>query len=291
MPELPEVESLRRALQSTIVGHRFVGVDVRLAKMFRAGEWLTASDLRSARVEQISRRGKHLLLTLSGGLALIFHLRLAGQLVLVRDGEVVAAGGHPVPAFGSPLPHRSTHVTFELDDGSRLYFTDIRQFGFCRLMRLGDAARYLADQEIGPDPLDAGFSVEVLAGVLTRRQKARLKPLLLDQRSIAGLGNIYVDEALWRAALHPLRAAGSLDPDEVRRLHEAIVGTLQHALTHGVARVINGRADPARDFPAAHGREGDPCPRCRGAIARIRLGGRSTYFCPACQPGATSAAS
>lgn len=283
MPELPEVETLRRALSRTLVGRTITGVEVRLPKVFQPAPGLGTRDVVGARVEAARRRGKYLVLDLSDGLSLVFHLRLAGQLVLMRDGEVIAAGGHPVPEFGSPLPHKATHLIFDLDDGSHLYFTDIRRFGFCLLMPTAEVASYLAEQGLGPEALSPELTLEGFREVLRQRRAARLKPLLLDQRAIAGLGNIYADEALWLARLHPLRTAGSLTPEEQARLYRAIREVLEHALTHGLARVVGGRATPGAGFPRVHGREGEPCPVCGGPIERIRVDGRSTYFCPRCQ--------
>ena len=286
MPELPEVETLRRSLAPALVGRAIAGVEVRLPKLWRPAPGLGTADVVGAGVQAVRRRGKHLVLDLANGLSLVFHLRLSGQLVLSRGGETIVAGGHPVPAFGSPLPHRATHLIFDLDDGSRLYLTDIRQFGFCLLMPAAEVSVFLAERRLGPEPLGPELTPEAFLEILRRRRSARLKSLLLDQRAISGLGNIYADEALWVARLHPLRAAGTLTAEEGGRLHQAIGDVLDYALTHGVAEVLNGRAVAGRDFPRAHGREGSPCQRCGKAIERIRVAGRSSYFCPSCQPAA-----
>jgi formamidopyrimidine-DNA glycosylase len=290
MPELPEIEMLRRALSATLVGRTIVGVEVRLPKVFRAAPGLGTEDVVGAKVQGLRRRGKHLVLDLSNGLSLVFHLRLTGQVVQVRGGELVAAGGHPVPEFGSPLPHRATHLIFELDEGGRLYVTDIRQFGFCLLMPTSEVTGFLDAQRLGLDALGPDLTEEALRGILRQRRTARLKSLLLDQTAIAGLGNIYADEALWLARLNPLRPAGSWSPEEAARLQRSIREVLDHALVHGVARVVNGRAAADRDFPRVHGREGERCPRCGATVERIRVDGRSTYFCPACQPESDSPA-
>jgi formamidopyrimidine-DNA glycosylase len=144
-------------------------------------------------------------------------------------------------------------------------------------------AGYLAAQRLGPEALGDEFTVEALAMLLARRKSAVLKALLLDQRAIAGLGNIYADESLWRAGIDQLRTAGSLSPEEVGRLHRAIRETLDFAVTHGVAEMRGDKAVNGDGFPFAHGRAGKPCQRCGGTIRRVRVGGRSTYFCEACQ--------
>jgi formamidopyrimidine-DNA glycosylase len=283
MPELPEVETLRRALEAAIVGRSIASFVVRLPKVFRAAEGLSAGDVVGTRIVALSRRGKYLVFELSDGLSLVFHLRLAGQFVLRCDGETVVAGGHPVPKYDAPLPHKATHIEIGLDDGRHLYFTDIRQFGFCLLMPAAAVTEYLAAQRLGPEALGDEFTVETLAALLARRKTAVLKALLLDQRGIAGLGNIYADESLWHAGIDPLRLAGSLSPEEIDRLYRGIRETLSFAVTHGVAEMRGDKAINAEGFPFVHGRAGKPCPRCGGTIQRVRVGGRSTYFCETCQ--------
>jgi len=280
MPELPEVETLRRGLAEHLVGRRVLWIDVRLPKLIALG---SPDDLLGLVVSGVRRRAKHLAIVL-GPLTVLAHLRLAGQIVLrASDGVTLVGGGHPVPRFDAPLPHRSTHVMVGLDDGATMYVTDIRQFARLWVLPTDEADHRLATLGLGPEPLEAGFTRMRLAATLAGR-RGPLKPLLLDQRLVAGLGNIYVDEALWRAQLHPARAAGTVGTHDVARLHRAIRSVLRHAITHGVAQVLDGRAAPGTDFPAVHGREGQPCPHCRTTILKTRLGGRGTYTCPRCQP-------
>jgi len=201
VPELPEVETLRRDLAATLVGRSFAGIEVRLAKQVVAPTGLSVDDLIGRRIEGVRRRAKFLIFHLSDGLALVMHLRLAGQLVH-RDGQNVtlAEGGHPVPAFGAPLPHRSTHVIFTFDDGSVLYLTDIRQFGRVWILP-EDGVQPLLDQaKLGPEPLEPSFTVDVLKERIARRQRMPLKPVLLDQHVVGGIGNIYADEIILRVS-------------------------------------------------------------------------------------------
>lgn len=293
MPELPEVELLRRGLADQLPGCRITAIDLRLPKVFRADPRLAVFDACSKTVLAVSRRAKHLIVDLSGELSLVIHLRLSGQLVLRRGDETLVAGGHPVPRFDAPLPHKSTHLIFELANREpvpqpapplRLFFTDIRQFGFCHLMRRVSVDGYLEAMSLGPEPLDPALTVDAFREIIGRRPRARLKALLLDQSAVAGLGNIYADESLFLARLQPTRLVGTLDEGEVARLFDAIRATLEYALEHGVAQVLNGRALPGEAFPRAHGRQGEPCPTCGTPIVRVRLGGRSTYYCPRCQP-------
>jgi formamidopyrimidine-DNA glycosylase len=210
-------------------------------------------------------------------------LSLAGQVVLQgAAGETLAEGGHPVPRWGAELPHKSTHLVLHLEDGARLFLTDIRHFARVWVLPSVEAEARLAAMGLGPEPLEDDFTPQVLAAAL-RGRRAPLKPVLLDQTRVAGLGNIYADEALWRACLAPTRPAGSLSPQEMERLHESIRSVLRHAVTEGVAQVLDGRAAPGTEFPAAHGRAGQPCPRCGATVVKTRLGGRGTYTCPECQ--------
>jgi formamidopyrimidine-DNA glycosylase len=285
VPELPEVESLRRDLEATLVGRRFASVDVRLAKQVVAPTGLSISDLTGKRIEALRRRAKFLIFDLSDGLALVFHLRLAGQLVH-RDAanQTLAEGGHPVPAFGAPLPHRSSHVIFHFDDGSVLYLTDIRQFGRVWILPESGVQPLLDQAKLGPEPLDPSFTLDAFKERIARRQKMPLKPVLLDQKVVGGIGNIYADEIIFESLLTPATRLGTLDEPAVARLHAAIQTILGLAVREGVAEILNGKAPPDRDFPRVHGRKGQPCPRCGTTIMKIQFAGRGTYYCPSCQP-------
>ena len=284
MPELPEVETMRRDVLAPLIGRKIAEVEVRLPKVMRTAPGLSADDLTGRAIERTARRAKMLIVDLSEDLTLLMHMRLAGQLARVLpDGKAITAG-HPVPAYGAPLPHKSTHIILTLDDGSKLYYTDIRQFGFFYLLPTADVPDALKRYKYGVEPLSPEFTTEKLAELLRRRPRMKMKQFLLDQTLVAGLGNIYADESLWMSGIHPLRAAGTVCDEETRKLHDAIVEVLEEAITHGVADVRNGKAVAGARLPRVHGRAGEPCLRCGTLIERIRVGGRSTYFCPSCQP-------
>lgn len=285
MPELPEVESLRRDLAATLVGRTFAEVEVRLAKQVIAPTGLTPHDLIGKRIAALRRRAKFLIFDLSDGLALVFHLRLAGQLAhRDRDGTTLAEGGHPVPAYGAPLPHRSTHVIFRVDDGSTLYLTDIRQFGRVWILPEDGVQPLLDKAKLGPEPLDPEFTEAVLRERLAKRTRMPLKPVLLDQHVIGGVGNIYADEIIFASRLTPSTRVGDLDDAAMVRLHTAIQDVLGYAVREGVAEILNGKAALHRDFPRVHGRAGQPCPTCGTIVVKFRFAGRGTYICPSCQP-------
>ena len=240
-------------------------LDPRLTRPYDLFE--VVEELEGDRVIAVDRRGKYLVLRLESGLVLLVHLRMTGS-------------------FGfAPASHE--RAVLELDDGSRLVYRDVRRFGTWLVLEGNDAAVHLAARN-GPEPLGPRFTAEWLAARLAQR-RAALKAVLLDQRVVAGLGNIYADEALWHARLSPLRPANGLTSEEMRRLHRAI----RAALRKGIER----QGSTLRDYAApdgssgvmqeefrVYGREDEPCPRCRTPIAKARVGGRGTWFCPRCQP-------
>src|SRR5207248_1694304 len=197
-------------------------------KLFNAAPGLSLEDLEGRRIERIWRRGKFTIWELSDGLALVIHLKLAGQMVhLAANGTELGHGGHPVPMWGTPMPHKSSHVVFCLDDGSVLYLTDIRQFARLHLMRREDVPGFIKRQRIGVEPLTRRFTARDLTTKL-RRRSIPIKTTIMDQSVIGGIGNIYADESLWRARIHPRRVASSLSDAEITRLHRAIRTVLDY---------------------------------------------------------------
>ncbi len=283
MPELPELEALVRDLGPGVVGRTIVDVELHKEKLFNAAPGLSLTSLCGKRIEKIWRRGKFTIWELSDDLTLVVHLKLAGQMVhMDAQGKELAHGGHPVPMWGTPLPHKSTHVVYCLDDGSILYLTDIRQFARLHLMPDAVLPAFLKKQRLGVEPLTRKFTAAQLKEKL-RRRGIPLKTTIMDQSVMGGVGNIYADESLWRARLHPRRVASSLTDMEITRLHRSIRAVLDYAVREGAAFVPHGKAISDRDFPYCHGRAGSPCPRCRTIIQKEWVGGRGTHFCPKCQ--------
>lgn len=273
MPELPEVETLAREFRSVLIGRQIAGVRVGWARIIAAPDPVAfVHQLSGRRICEVARRGKWLLFGLDSGHWLLMHLRMSGRLIL--------------EATDAPLDDPHTRVVLYLDGGERLRFSDPRKFG--RMALTDDPGKILGD--LGPEPLDPALTAERLREMLCAR-RARLKPLLMDQRFLAGLGNIYADEVLWEAGLHPLRPSDTLSEEEVRRLHRAIQCVLEAAIARQGTTLPDqryvlpdGRPGEFAPHLAVYGREGEPCPRCRTPIIRIPLGGRSTHFCPRCQP-------
>ncbi|MGQ9467363.1 MAG: bifunctional DNA-formamidopyrimidine glycosylase/DNA-(apurinic or apyrimidinic site) lyase [Anaerolineae bacterium] len=278
MPELPEVETLARELRGVLIGRTVVGVEVRWVRTVAVPDPETfARRLTGHRIREIRRRGKWLLLGLDEGDWLLVHLRMSGRLTVEES---------------SAPDDVHARVVFYLDDGQRLCFSDPRKFG--RMMLVDDPGAVLGD--LGPDPLGPDLMPERLAEML-RGRRVRLKPLLTDQRFLAGLGNIYADEVLWVAGLHPLRCADTLTPEEIVHLHRAIRRVLEEAIARRGTTLPDrryvlpdGRPGEFALHLAVYGREGQPCLRCGTPIVRTRVGGRSAHYCPQCQQ-LTSAAS
>ncbi len=280
MPELPEVETVRRGLEPVLTGHRIVRADVRRPDLRRPFPPGLAGRLTGVRVVALRRRSKYLLADLDSGETLIVHLGMSGRMLV--SGALVGAFHHPHPA-----PEKHDHVVLDLDDGARLTFNDARRFGLIDLVASEglDAHPLLAG--LGPEPLGNGFSAAVLGARMAGRF-APVKAMLLDQRVVAGLGNIYVCEALWRARISPLREAGAVTAAEVETLVAAIRAVLDEAIAAGGSslrdyRQADGELGYFQHSFRVYGREGEPCPRGDGTVARVVQSGRSSFWCPACQ--------
>ena len=282
MPELPEVETLRRNLEREILGQTIVKADLLTPSMFEGP--CPVTDLIGATVQATRRRAKYLIVDLSNNLSLIFHLGLAGQIVLEKPSTQRVVGGHPIPKYNAPLPHKQTHLVLTLGNGDVLFMTDIRKFGHIWLAPTPEVYAIVPHERLGPEILSDEFTAGELRRILRARPRAKLKPLLLDQSAVAGLGNIYVDESLWGAGLPPLQTPSQLSDEDIDRLHRSIRDVIHLAVTQGVAEIVNNRAVEGSHLPRVHGREGQPCPRCGGPITRFRVVGRSTYVCERCQP-------
>lgn len=281
MPELPEVETARRHIERDLVGKRLDFVENRLPKLMRDSPIPDLKPLEGSTLLAANRRAKVLDLTFDNDLSLLIHLKLSGQISIHLAGGRQVGAGHPVPKPDGAYPHRATHVTFRFDDGAVAYFSDVRQFGWLRLMPTEDVEAALARFKFGPEGT-GDLDVKALGQVFTRRG-IPVKTLLLDQSFIAGLGNIYVDEVLFRARVHPTRPANTLAPRQRRTIIEAIPPVLAEGIAQAGAKIINHRAYPVDGFPAVHGRAGEACFACGSTIEKIRVGGRGTYFCPNCQ--------
>ena len=265
MPELPEVETVRRDLAAAVRGKKIVAVQVNRAQVIRQPDVRRfVKGLAGVTITGVLRRGKLLVLELSNGKALTVHLKMTGQLVYPGDA-------------------RTSRVSFRFSDGTWLDFNDQRVFGEVRL--LDDWHMLPLVRSFGPEPLE--MSREQFAGLFAGRS-TRIKPLLLDQKVIAGIGNLYAAEILFRCGIDPRRWAGSLSTAEIGRMYTATRAVLAAAIKHGGSSVddyvrVSGKPGAYVPYHKVYARSGKPCLKCRTTIERISQGGRGTYFCPACQ--------
>ena len=271
MPELPEVETVRRGLEKLILGKTIQSVEVKYPKMIQMDLDAFRQDLLGQEIRSMRRRGKYLLFYLTDKV-LISHLRMEGKYLFYPDA----------------VPERKhAHVFFQMTDGGTLVYEDVRKFGTMELLRKDQLEAYFAARKLGPEPTEADFLLPPFAAALSRSKKP-IKPYLLEQTLVVGLGNIYVDEALWRARIHPARPAASLKPAEVKRLREQIIEVLQLGIekrgsTIRTYRNALGEDGTMQDFLQVYGKTGQPCARCGSPIEKIKLGGRGTHLCPHCQ--------
>jgi formamidopyrimidine-DNA glycosylase len=302
MPELPEVETVRRQLEPELVGKRIESAKVLDERLTRpAPPQSVERAVEGREVTAVARRGKYLLVGLEGGRTLALHLRMTGNLLLRDPEEGATADLMKSEPAGGPRLYESkpepTHIRarFELDDGRVLLFTDVRRFGQAVVLDAGDQLDDFFASRLGVEPLSDELTPDRLLELAAGR-KAPLKSFLLTQSQIAGIGNIYADEALWRARLHPLSPAGSMKLEHAQRLVKGIVGALQAGLDHGGASIddyldARGERGSMQEEFLVHTREGEPClrppdehrPAPPPVIQRIVVSGRSTYFCPNCQ--------
>jgi formamidopyrimidine-DNA glycosylase len=261
MPELPEVETTVRRLRKKIIGRRIERFEATWPRQVSPSIAGVRRAVVGRKIEKLSRRGKYIVFHLDDGSFLLVHLGMSGSF-----------------SWGGEEPAH-VRAAWELDDGGRLLFCDARKFG--RIRAVNDPGKCL--RRLGPEPLSSGFTVEAFRRALAARSR-QLKPLLMDQGVVCGLGNIYTDESLHRARLHPLSRSDSLTPEQVKRLHRAIVQTLKTAIRlSGTSFDWAYPGGRMQDRLRVYGRTGEPCKRCGGKIKRILVGGRGTHFCPACQ--------
>ncbi|MFZ1302096.1 MAG: DNA-formamidopyrimidine glycosylase [Candidatus Microsaccharimonas sp.] len=286
MPELPEVETVRRGLAKLIIG-KVIGGEVHdTEKSFPNAPQDVSQFLVGASIIDVRRRAKVLMIDLSTGYSLLIHLKMTGQLVFV--GQTRFGAGHPNDSLVNELPDKSTRVTLTLSDDTKLFFNDQRKFGWMRLLPTIEIPNIAFMQKVGPEPLSADFTAEDFIQRLARRPKTNIKAVLLDQSVVAGIGNIYADESLWGAKIHPQRLVSSLTEEEKILLYEEMRAVMNLAVEKGGSSnhtYINaeGKKGSYMDFARVFRREGLPCPRCGTVIEKMRVAGRGTHICPFCQ--------
>lgn len=273
MPEMPEVETIRRTLNDKVTGRRIIRIEMLLPRLIK---WPSADKFQAvmtdATVTRLVRRGKYLLFYLDNGFILVVHLRMTGRLYCTGPDLV---------------SDRFVRLVFHLDNGDVLAYADSRTLGTLYALPEAELWRIGGLESLGPEPLSSEFTPEYFREKLARR-KGKIKALLLDQRVIGGLGNIYVDESLAKAGIHPERSAASLNGEETDRLYQAINAVIRQGITNGGTtfrdyRNGEGKAGRNQDHLAVYGRKGEPCPVCGTPIVKCQVAGRGTHYCPTCQ--------
>ena len=286
MPELPEVETVRGGLEKLIVGKKILSVKCLCEKSLPVSPAEVKQIITGATVTAVRRRAKMLTVDLTGGYSLLVHLKMTGQ--MVYRGEANWGGGHPNDSFLNNLPDRSTRVIFHLSGDNTLFFNDQRKFGWIKLYRTDEIETLPVMQKLGPEPLLGDPWPEFLRRV-RRHPRLSIKAAILDQATIAGVGNIYADESLWLARIHPATKVERLSDDDLRRLLDGIKKSMSDSLAAGGSTARNyvkadgTRGDYLDKFAAVYKRDGQPCKRCGHDIVKTRVAGRGTHYCPHCQ--------
>ncbi|MBU4332446.1 bifunctional DNA-formamidopyrimidine glycosylase/DNA-(apurinic or apyrimidinic site) lyase [Patescibacteria group bacterium] len=287
MPELPEVETIARDLNKKIKGKKFKSVEVRGAKLVKLSIKQFQREVTSQKVKQVGRRAKLILIELDSNKVLLIHLKLTGQLIFRDKFGKLTAGGHPVPRGLVNLPNKFTHIIFKFSDGSHLFFNDLRKFGWMNIMSKSEVKSFL-DSEFGIEPLNKGFTLEKFKQILAQKGRQNIKKVLMDQKNIAGIGNIYADEACFYAGIRPTRLVRTLKHEEIKKLEQGIKKILKAAVALRGTSVdtyvdASGRQGGYTSHLKVYGRGGERCKRCGGTIKKIKLNGRGTHFCSECQ--------
>lgn len=294
MPELPEVTVIVNGLNKKLKGLTFAGVEFDWARKFLWGEY-SAKDLKGAKVKGVRRLGKVVIIDCKvqenkstkeqKGFSILIHLKLTGQLIY-QDQKTRIAGGHPLPPLNLPSPNKTTRATFEFTNGGYLHFNDLRKFGWVKFVPTDVQVINESIGVLGPDALE--ISAKDFAERLKKKPNSRIKKLLMDQTFVSGIGNIYADESLWLAKVHPARSVVSLSDAEIKAIHKGIHDSMTLSIAKGGSSVNSfvgsgGEKGLFISFAKAYHMTGRPCARCKTPIARKKMDGRSAHFCPKCQ--------
>jgi len=284
MPELPEVETVKRGLQKLLPGKVVVNVSFDWPKSFQSAMQDVDEFLIGAKVSRVIRRAKVLMIELETNYSLVIHLKMTGQLVFVGGANRWGAG-HPNDSLIGKLPDKSTRVTINFQDGSKLFFNDQRKFGWMRLLPTPEVQNIDFFKKVGPEPLSVYFTAKEFMQRVSRRFNSTIKATILDQTVIAGIGNIYADEALFTAKVHPALRVRDVSKTKLKSLYNAIREVLQISIDKGGSSSRNyvnaeGKKGSYLDYAKVYKREGKPCVRCGQEIIKIRVAGRGTHICP-----------
>lgn len=285
MPELPEVTIIVNSLDKKLRGLELDSVEYDWAKKFYWGDF-SLKDIKGAKIKGVSRRGKVILIETDKKITFVIHLKLTGQLIY-QDNKTRVAGGHPIPPLNLPVPNKTTRVTFSFTNGGHLYFNDLRKFGWVKVVSgKEEEIKKAIGAELGPDPLV--MSYQQFRERLVKKPQGRIKKVLMDQQVVSGIGNIYSDEGLWRAKIHPKRSIVSLTDAELKAVFKGVRDSMNLAISKGGSSANSfvgsgGERGLYLSFANAYHRIGKPCARCKMPIVGERMDGRTAHYCPNCQ--------
>jgi formamidopyrimidine-DNA glycosylase len=284
MPELPEVETIVRGLDKLLPGKTLLSISFDTAKSFPNSQSDVDSFLVNSKIVKVTRRGKVIIIDLSTGYSLITHLKMTGQLIY-RSSNQNFGGGHPNDSLVGKLPDRSTRVVIDFNDSSQLFFNDQRKFGWMRLLPTIEVPEIDFFKKLGPEPLDSSFSWQKFYENLQRRKNSSIKPVLLDQTIVAGIGNIYADESLWMTKIHPASKVNRLSKNKIKQLYNNIRSVLTLSIEKGGSTDRNylsaeGKRGSYLEFANVFRKDGQPCSRCGTVMIKFKLFGRGTHICP-----------
>ena len=280
MPELPEVETIRIGLDKKLSGHIVTDINILTTKSFQGDK----KEIIGKRIARVTRRAKIIRIGFSG-INLLIHLKMTGQLIYLFSDKRLA-GGHPSHDWHTKLPNKHTRAIITLDNGSKLFFNDLRKFGWIKVT--DDKTTDEIFSKFGPEPLSKEFSASYLSGKAKKTPAKNIKQFLMDQKNIAGVGNIYNDETLYLAKIHPLTKVGQLSDSQWNTVYGSLIKTLVKGIKYGGTTDsdyvnIDGEVGGMQDHLNVYHRQNEKCRSCRGMIRRIKVNGRGTYFCPSCQ--------
>lgn len=288
MPELPEVETVRVGLSRLIVEKSITTLDYDTPKSFPNAAGDVEQFLKGSKILQVRRRAKVLIIDLDTDYSLVTHLKMTGQMVFIDHDDERFGAGHPNASLIAALPDKSTRVTIGFSDGSHLYFNDFRKFGWMKLLPTSEVMKMAFFLKVGPEPLEPEFTYPVFKARLHRRKLSSIKSVLLDQTVLAGVGNIYADESLWGAKIHPELKVLDIPESKLKKLYKELLYVLRLSIEKGGSTDKNyvnaeGKKGSYMSFARVFRREKLPCPRCGTVIIKTKVAARGTHTCPKCQ--------
>jgi len=307
MPELPEVETIRKELKTALVGKTIKSVEAKVPKLIKPLSAAAFNNaLKGRNIADVLRRAKIIVIKLSDSKYLIVHLKMTGQLIYVPQSGKIISGGHANPllvhqdpednkkilrdqfsfAMNFELPNKFTHIIFDFTDGSKLFYNDLRKFGWMKIV--DQAGLNKLHDELGVEPLEREFTWEKLKSIINRYPNRKIKQILMDPALLVGVGNIYSDESCFCASLNPFRIGKKIKDAEIIKLYSCIIRILKLAIAKGGTSAdtylqLSGKPGGFAPLLKVYGREGERCKRCSGIVERKKIGGRSAHFCPKCQ--------